>query len=135
MKYVIWVVGILATIFIVNIAILVIGAEGVVVVQLHASNQDGKMVTTRLWVVDDEGYQYLRSASGTKEWLGYVAEGREFTLTRNGETASYTAVQCPDKRVRINELMQEKYTWANSGLLRSTDGGVNAIPVELHPVQ
>ncbi len=135
MKYVFWMIGSLTVVAVLSIVIPIVASERVEVVQLHTIDENGETKTTRLWIVDDGGYQYLRSSSGSSGWLAYVPQGREFTLTRNGVTAGYTAVPRIDKRDIINHLAQEKYTWGNTIVRFQTGDGVNAIPMELHPVQ
>ena len=44
-------------------------SERVEVVDLHTLDQTSKEVTTRLWVVDDGGYQYLRVGSDGSDWF------------------------------------------------------------------
>ena len=63
-----------------------------------------------------------------------MLDNGQFSVQRNGETASYTLVQRPDKSEKINAMMQEKYTWGDSffaTVLGSRDG---SIPLELHPL-
>ena len=45
-----------------------LAAERVEVVELHTLDEAGEPVTTRLWIVDDEGYQYLRVGSDGSGW-------------------------------------------------------------------
>jgi len=54
-------------------------------------------------------------------------------VTRNGTTASYTAILREDKADTINQLMRTKYTWGDSVIAAMVDGRERAIPVELHP--
>lgn len=122
-----------------GIAVLILGlerlaAERVEVVELHTTDAGGQPQTTRLWVVDDEGYQYLRVGADGSGWFARLTDNGRFELTRQGQRAAYTAVQRPDKSARINTLMQEKYTWGDAViavLVGSRDG---SIPVELHPL-
>lgn len=121
-----------------GIAVLILGlerlaAERVEVVELHTTDAAGQPQTTRLWVVDDEGFQYLRVGADGSGWFTRLIDNGQFQLTRQGQRAAYTAVQRPDKSARINQLMQEKYTWGDAViavLVGSRDG---SIPVELHP--
>lgn len=132
MKYVYWIAGSLLGVVVLFVALQLLASERVEVVELHAVQPDGEVATTRLWIVDDAGYPYLRSANGGSSWMQYVSAGETFTLTRQGATARYTAVPRPDKREIINERMQAKYTWGNSFILLFTGGGLNALPMELH---
>ena len=90
-------------------------------------------MTTRLWIVDDEGYQYLRVGADGSGWFSRITNNESIALTRNGQTATYTVALRPDKSERINALMQDKYTWGDTFIgivVGSRDGSV---PIELHP--
>ena len=111
-----------------------LASERVEVVDLHTMDDGGELVSTRLWLVDDEGYQYLRAGNPSSGWYSRIQANSDFELTRNGETLRYAAVDRLDKRARINQLMEEKYTWGDdfmSVVAGSRDG---SIPVELHPL-
>ncbi|MDA0687719.1 MAG: hypothetical protein O2948_03655 [Proteobacteria bacterium] len=133
MKYLSW--GVVSLIFLV-IALLGIerlAAERVEVVELHTLDEKGENMTTRLWIVDDEGYQYLRVGADGSGWFSRITNNESIALTRNGQTATYTVALRPDKSERINALMQDKYTWGDTFIgivVGSRDGSV---PIELHP--
>ena len=134
MRY--WLIGLAA------IAILAAGmfglpwaaSERVEVVELRTQDGTGQTVTTRLWIVDDEGMQYLRVGADGSGWYQRLRDNGEFELTRQGRTARYTAKLRRDKSDRINHLMREKYTWGDKVvgvMVGSRDG---SIPIELHPL-
>ena len=134
MKYVLWAIGVPASLALVFLAVQILASERVEVIDLFTTDELGEMQTTRLWVMDDEGYQYLRVGSDGSGWFDRVLQNGEIKVGRNGTTASYTVVQRADKSERINDMMQEKYTWGDTffaTLLGSRDG---SIPLELHPV-
>lgn len=133
MKYVFWIVGVLITLFVLGLGIVQFASERVEVVELQTLDAQGELMVTRLWIVDDEGWQYLRSGNGTSQWFARIQENPSFEVTRNGETRIYTAELRRDKRDRINELMHEKYTWSDSIISLITGSENAAIPVELHP--
>lgn len=133
MKYLYWTAGLLAGLVIsVGIAQYV-ASERVEVVELHTLDESGEMVTTRLWVVDDAGFQYLRVGSDGSGWFTRIQASETFEVTRDGVTARYEAVERPAKADRINDLMQEKYTWGDSLIAVLVGSRGNSIPVELHP--
>ena len=134
MKYVLWAIGVPSGLALVFLAVQTVASERVEVIDLFTTDELGEMQTTRLWVMDDEGYQYLRVGSDGSGWFDRVLQNGEIKVGRNGTTASYTVVQRADKSERINDMMQEKYTWGDTffaTLLGSRDG---SIPLELHPV-
>lgn len=134
MKYVLWAIGVPASLALVFLAVQTLASERVEVIDLFTTDELGEMQTTRLWVMDDEGYQYLRVGADGSGWFDRVLQNGEIKVGRNGTTASYTVVQRADKSERINDMMQEKYTWGDTffaTMLGSRDG---SIPLELHPV-
>ena len=134
MKYVLWAIGVPASLALVFLAVQILASERVEVIDLFTTDELGEMQTTRLWVMDDEGYQYLRVGSDGSGWFDRVLQNGEIKVGRNGTTASYTVVQRADKSDRINDMMQKKYTWGDTffaTMLGSRDG---SIPLELHPV-
>ena len=134
MKYVLWAIGVPASLALVFLAVQILASERVEVIDLFTTDELGEMQATRLWVMDDEGYQYLRVGADGSGWFDRVLQNGEIKVGRNGTTASYTVVQRADKSERINDMMQEKYTWGDTffaTMLGSRDG---SIPLELHPV-
>lgn len=111
-----------------------LAAERVEVVELHTSDVEGAPVTTRLWVVDDEGYQYLRVGSDGSGWFSRLQENSTIEVTRNGERRSYTTVLRQEKSARINQLMNDKYTWGDDFIALLVGSREGSIPVELHPL-
>ncbi len=134
MKYVYWFFGLLFLFLLLIFVLQLAASERVEVVELHTVDSEGEQQTTRLWIVDDEGYAYLRTGADGSGWFTRLQENGTFELTRAGETRRYEAQLRQDKSARINELMQAKYTWGDTliGVLAGSREG--AIPVELHPL-
>lgn len=132
MKYLLWALALPLTLALVLLAVQTLASERVEVVELTTTDASGEAITTRLWVVDDEGYQYLRVGEGGSGWFTRIQENPEFSLQRGGVTASYTAVQRPDKSRKINDLMYEKYTWGDDFFAAVLGGREGSIPIELH---
>ena len=132
MKKIYWTVGILFGLVVAVFGLQILASERVEVVELHTTDEAGEPVITRLWLVDDEGYQYLRVGADGSGWFSRIQANGDFQVTRDSDTAIYTAVQRADKRDRINQLMQEKYTWGDTliGYLAGSREG--SIPIELH---
>lgn len=133
--------GMLALVAVAFVLVLVlvvlerVAAERIEVVELHTVDEAGEQLTTRLWMVDDGGYQYLRVGSDGSGWFDRLRSNGEFQLTRLGIRQSYTSVLRNDKSDKINDLMQAKYTWGDTviGVLVGSREG--SIPIELHPVR
>lgn len=132
MKYVRWGVTFLTILILGLLGLERLAAERVEVVELHTLDESGEEVTTRLWVVDDEGYQYLRVGADGSGWFSRIEASESIDLTRDGERASYVVELRPEKRDRINDLMQEKYTWGDSFIAAMVGSRENSIPIELH---
>jgi len=111
-----------------------LAAERVEVVELHTVNQAGEPVTTRLWVVDDGGYQYLRVGGDGSGWFSRLQAMASVELSRDGQRARYSPVLRSDKSARINELMQAKYTWGDSVIATLVGSRDGSIPIELQPL-
>lgn len=133
MKTVYWLAGILLGLAFILVGIPIIASERVEVVDLHTTDVGGEAVNTRLWIVDDGGYQYLRVGADGSGWFSRLQANGKFQVTRNDTTASYTAVLREDKADTINQLMQTKYGWGDSVMAAMVGGREGAIPVELHP--
>ena len=134
MKYLLWAIAVPIGLLLLLLIVQTLASERVEVVDLYTSDESGEIQTTRLWIMDDEGYQYLRVGADGSGWFDRILRNGEIQMARSGDTASYTVVPRPEKSERINALMQEKYTWGDSFfaiMLGSRDG---SIPLELHPV-
>lgn len=134
MKYLLWAIAVPLGLALAFLVVQTLASERVEVVELYTTDEAGEQQTTRLWIMDDEGYQYLRVGADGSGWFTRMLDNGQFSVQRNGETASYTVVQRPDKSERINAMMQAKYTWGDTffaTVLGSRDG---SIPLELHPL-
>jgi hypothetical protein len=76
----------------------------------------GREVATRLWVVDDGGFQYLRAGDPSSGWLQRIELDPEIVVERNGVATRYRGVPViddPAQPARIHERMREKYGFAD----------------------
>ena len=133
MKIILWVIGILLLVVLVLGGLQYLASERVEVVELHTMNRDGAEVVTRLWIVDYQGMQYLRTGAEASSWFSRLQANKEVSLTRRGATQCYTTRLRRDKHVQINLLMQTKYTWGDSLIDAIFGGREGSIPIELHP--
>jgi hypothetical protein len=134
MKYLGWAIGLLLTFAILFVGAEKLASERVEVVELHTLDMNNELVTTRLWVVDDEGFQYLRVGSDGSGWFTRLQDSESFQMTRNGQTHTYFAVPRIEKSDRINQLMQEKYTWGDTLIALMVGSREKSIPIEMHSV-
>jgi hypothetical protein len=123
MKLVLKIVGALLALVLLLFLGQSVASESGEVVVVHSLDTDGAPKETRVWVVDDQGAQWLRTGSAQSKWMARLRAHPEIQVTRKGDTRSYLAVPVPDARAAINRLMAEKYGWADGfiGLLISRD--------------
>ena len=134
MKYILWGLGTVVGLVLALLLVQTLASERVEVIELTTMDPAGEPQTTRLWVMDDEGYQYLRVGADGSGWFTRILDNGEIQVSRNGNRQSYTVVQRPDKSEKINALMQEKYTWGDSFFAIMLGSREGSIPLELHPV-
>jgi len=134
MKYLKWAIGLLLVIILLPIAVIQVASERIEVVDLYTIDEAGEPVTTRLWVVDDEGFQYLRVGADGSGWFNRIQANGEFEVTRSGIREVYTTVLRADKSGLVNELMRTKYTWGDTVISMLTGTREGSVPIELHPL-
>ncbi|MDA0804267.1 MAG: hypothetical protein O3B02_02275 [Proteobacteria bacterium] len=111
-----------------------LAAERIEVVELIAANDAGEKQITRLWVVDDEGLAYLRVGADGSGWYDRILMNDSVEVVRDGVTAQYRVQARPEKSVRINELMEQKYTWGDTLIAAMIGSREGSIPLELQPL-
>ena len=96
-------------------AILVASETGGEVVVLRTQEANGQWVSTRLWVTDDGGSEWLRAGDSSSGWFTRLRAKPRVEVERGGQLRSYRAVPVPTPgaRDRINSLMGEKYGLAD----------------------
>ena len=115
--------------------IQLIASERVEVVELHTLNNEGEEIITRLWIVDDDGYQYLRVGADGSGWFDRLQAAEMVDITRNDRRYSYSWTTRQSKSAQINGLMREKYGWGDSFIGHLTGGRGGSIPIELRLAQ
>ncbi len=134
MKILYWTLGSVFLLAALIFGMQIVASERVEVVELHTRDTTGAEVTTRLWIVDDEGFQYLRSSDTSSGWSARALAATAIDLTRNGGRVSYSAHIREDKQARINELMRAKYTWGDAIIALLVGSRDSATPLELRPL-
>jgi hypothetical protein len=112
---------------------LVLAESGEVVV-LETHDAAGAHAT-RVWVVDDGGFAWLRTGNPESPWLARLRANPEVAVRRAGERREYRAVPSDDPalRDRINALTLEKYGLAERILRAVMMDPSGATPIRLEP--
>ncbi len=134
MRWILRLLGVLFVVALVGFGVEQYAAESGEVVVLTTQDSDRNPIETRLWIVDHEGYQYLRAGNEIAGWYQRLLADTEVEVVRNGDGAVYTAVPDASKTEAIHRLMAEKYGWADSyiGTIFPRD---NAMAIRLEPVE
>lgn len=127
-----WIVGALMLVLVVVFGLQVIASESGEVVVLH-TDDGGRDATTRLWVVDHDGRQWLRASTGSG-WLQRLQSAPRVELERDGQRAAYRAAPEPAMAERINTLMAQKYGWRDEVIAVLVGGREDAVAVSLNPI-
>ncbi|MEE8041718.1 MAG: hypothetical protein V3T15_02855 [Pseudomonadales bacterium] len=109
-----------------------VASESGEVVVLTTHDAAGESHDTRLWIVDHEGYQWLRAGSEMSGWFTRLKNDPAIEVERSSSNKAYTAIPRASLAPVINELMLEKYGWADRyiGFYFPRD---DSIPVRLEP--
>lgn len=134
MKIVTWTVGILLTATVAFLGVERYAAESREVVVLYANDADGKVAATRLWVVDHDGAQWLRTGGDGSGWYDRLLANEVIELERDGRRARYAAQPEPAQSDVVNALMLAKYGWGDALIGRMVGGRAGSIPIRLTPL-
>jgi hypothetical protein len=135
MKILVWTISIMLGIVTLFAIIQTIASERVEVVELHTTDPQGEVIVTRLWVVDHDGFQYLRVGGDGSGWYSRLQDNKQIKLTRGNTTGDYLTRPRPEKDRIINELMARKYTWGDTFFATVFGSREGSIPIELQPIQ
>ena len=104
----------------------------VVVLTTFDTNQSA--VTTRMWIVDHDGFSWLRSGEGSS-WLERIEGDPNVDLTRGGTTQRIRAspVRTPIALAQVNTLMREKYGLSDRWISLFVDRG-SSVVIRLVPL-
>ena len=125
-------VVVLTTLAAVVILLQFVASESGEVVVVSTTSSEGE-VSTRLWVVDHDGAQWLRAGAQGAGWFGRMTDNPAIHMQRGDVAADYLAVPTPAAVGRVNDLMREKYGWADSLIDALFGGRENAMAVRLQP--
>jgi hypothetical protein len=115
------------------VAVVVFAGDlGGEVVVLRTADVIGSPVATKLWVVDDAGFQWIRAGNPSSTWFQRLLKTPQVELDRAGTTGRYTAVVVEGARDRVNTLMAERYGWADKVVSLFADRS-QSMPIRLEP--
>jgi hypothetical protein len=103
------------------------------VATLYTTDGDGQAHTTRVWVVEHGHELWIRSLDPTSPWLDRLIKHPEVELRRGKTIADYRATPHTERRARVNDLMAQRYHWAEWILSRFEDRD-EVVPVYLDPL-
>jgi hypothetical protein len=115
--------------------IFLVSEMGAEIVTLRTTEVDGGTSETRLWVVDDGGFAWLRSGVPTAGWLARIEAHPEVEVERAGTWQKFRAVPVRDPAVRdrIHGLVAEKYGFVDRIIGMMRDGN-KSVMIRLEPV-
>lgn len=131
MKILLWVITALLLIVVVVFGLQVVASETGEVVVLTTKRGDGE-ATTRLWVVDHDGAQWLRGGEGSG-WFQRLAADATVRLRRDGREGAYVASPEPAMTAQVNALMAAKYGWRDDLISAMVGGREEDVAVRLTP--
>ena len=113
-----------------------VGSEAtrdVAVLKVSDVENSDRFVT--LWAAEDAGWVWLRAARPDRKWLEWLETRSEVELELGDERLRYTAaiLDQPEARERVDELMREKYPWADR--VREWLLGDDTVPIRLTPAE
>ena len=130
MKTILWILGGLLALIVAFGALQYAASERVEVVELHTLNDEGEQISTRLWIVDHDGHPYLRGDTGSG-WFTRLRASDVISVTRNGDTVSYSYRIRNENLETVNRLMREKYTWGDQLVSMFGGDGSQSNAIEL----
>ena len=119
-KVVLRVLGSFVVLVVVVMGLQMVASETGEVVVVTTQSEAGVASETRLWIVAHEGSRWLRSGGGAASgWYQQLLANPRLELVRGTTRYYHLATPVPEMQATVNDLMSEKYGWADSyvGLL------------------
>lgn len=128
-------VGALAVLAVGLLALQVVAAESGEVVVLRTRDAAGALHSTRLWIVEDAGFAWLRAGSPESGWYARLLAQPQVEVVRGGSTLALRAEPVPDagRVATTNRLMTEKYGWGEQLIRIFAPPRQGSVPVRLVP--
>lgn len=114
-------------------AIVAASEMGGEVVTLWTRDAAGREYDTPLWIVEDDGSQWLRAGSTDSAWYQRLEQHPTIVLERGGDKHRYEAIPMPHRTERINQRMAEEYGAADRLIAFFMDRD-QAMAVRLDPI-
>jgi hypothetical protein len=114
--------------------VTLLAVEGPEVVELRTRARDGSTRTTRVWVAEADGTEWIEAGNPERPFLADLEAEPTVEVVRGGTVLARRAVpvrgDAPHRRIRA--LLAEKYGWADAwvGLLVDTS---RSIAIRLEP--
>jgi hypothetical protein len=104
-----------ALVVVVFFGVVIAASESGEVVTLTTRDAEGLPYDTRLWVVDHEGAQWLRTGDPDKYWYQRLLDQPIVVLERGGTTRRYVAVPVrePARAAPVQAAFADKYGTAD----------------------
>ena len=133
MRIVLRVLAMLTALIVAVLVMQQIAAESGEVAVVTTVDAVGDANTTRLWVVDLDGLQYLRAGMPQSAWYQRLLATPMVEVRRGDAVGTYRAKPALARVPEIDRLMREKYGWADAyiGFLFGRD---ESVPIRLEPV-
>ncbi len=122
--------GALATLVLLGVATFLAGERTEVVV-LRTTDDAGKTIETKMWVVDRDGAPWVRVANAERGWYRRLVAHPRVELVRAGTTTARVAHPEPALRLAVDGDFAKKYgltDWWYGALLRR-----GPVPIRLDP--
>ena len=114
-KVMLRVLGLFVALVVVVMGLQMIASETGEVVVVTTQDETGVRSETRLWIVEHEGNRWLRSGGGAaSRWYQQLLANPQLELLRGTTRYYHRAMPVPDMQATVNDLMSEKYGWADS---------------------
>ena len=114
-KVMLRVLGLFVALVVVVMGLQMIASETGEVVVVTTQDETGVKSETRLWIVEHEGSRWLRSGGGAASgWYQQLLANPQLELLRGTTRYYHRATPVPDMQATVNDLMGEKYGWADS---------------------
>lgn len=136
MRPIVWIALVVVAGIVGFYAFVIAASEWGEVVTITTYDATGTPHETRLWVVDHDGSEWLRTGHEKKGWYARIGQNPRIEYTRNGTTDSRHAVPVTDPGVitAINDVFAQKYGHADWIVALSGDAAAR-IPVRLDPLE
>ena len=128
--------GLVLALAVAFIASIILASEtGAEVVTVETEEPEGSTRKTRLWVVDDGDFAWLRAGMGPVPWLDQAARKGTLVMIRGGDREVYavTVFDDPVSRHHIHAMMREKYG-ANDRYIDLIRDGDRSVAVRLERI-